>query len=318
TASPAVTRTNSQLSVVAVTPTVSKTVIQAVPSTSTVATVTSFVTSTVTSVVSTVTSFTDTPKVRDFEGRNAPKNKVPIPTWLKPHCSASISKACSHFVTTKTCTKTAYVTKTKHCTKGVATVVKTNTVAVTPTTTVTVVRTSTSTANAVTSTVKVTSSSLVGVTKTVKGTNIQTVTSISTVFLPSPSITIITVTPTSTTTTTTTDTTTTSTTTTSSTTTSATPTQTVYVPVQGVLRLARVSDGSQYGYLANGNAAYGSGATTTDITEAQLVTIPGEAFALSANQIDVQIVSPQGQYGYIGGTQLDNSGNGDLAVGSAK
>ncbi|KAK0541349.1 hypothetical protein OC835_000210 [Tilletia horrida] len=347
TASPAVTRTNSQLSVVAVTPTVSKTVIQAVPSTSTVATVTSFATSTVTSVVSTVTSFTANPPLgrdyfEDFEERNAPKNKVPIPAWLKPHCSASISKACSAFVSTKTCTKTAYVTKTKHCTKGVATVVKTNTVAVTPTTTVTVVSVSTSTASAVMATVKVTSSSLVGVTKTVKGTKIQTVPVTSTVLLPSPSNTITTVTTTpattsttsssssttststmetststtDTSTSTTSTTTSSTTTTTSSTTTSSTPTPTVQGPVQGVLRFALASDGSQYGYLAAGNGAYGSLVVTQDITEAQRVKIASEVIALGGSQVDIQYASPQG-YAYFGGTQLSDSGNGDLVTGSS-
>ncbi|KAK0569584.1 hypothetical protein OC861_000764 [Tilletia horrida] len=173
TASPAVTRTNSQLSVVAVTPTVKETVVDTVAFTSTVATVTSLVTSTVTSVVSTYTSFVPPPIARN--------NKEHIPDWLKGHCDDTISKACSHFVSTKTCTKTAYVTTTKHCTKGLATVVKTNTVAVTPTTTVTVVRTSTSTAAAVTSTEKVTSSSLVPVTDTVTGTKVETVTAVATV-----------------------------------------------------------------------------------------------------------------------------------------
>ncbi|KAK0526052.1 hypothetical protein OC842_005308 [Tilletia horrida] len=336
TASPAVTRTNSQLSVVAVTPTVSKTVIQAVPSTSTVATVTSFATSTVTSVVSTVTSFTANPPLgrdyfEDFEERNAPKNKVPIPAWLKPHCSASISKACSAFVSTKTCTKTAYVTKTKHCTKGVATVVKTNTVAVTPTTTVTVVSVSTSTASAVMATVKVTSSSLVGVTKTVKGTKIQTVPVTSTPFehyhdrhyhsnhhlhhliflfhylyfhdgdfdLDNRHLYFH---------------------------------HFHYYIIHyhyhfqhhhfvhsypNLLRFALASDGSQYGYLAAGNGAYGSLVVTQDITEAQRVKIASEVIALGGSQVDIQYASPQG-YAYFGGTQLSDSGNGDLVTGSSK
>ncbi|KAK0544388.1 hypothetical protein OC846_006095, partial [Tilletia horrida] len=106
TASPALTQTNSRVSVVAVTPTVQKTIDRTVPFTTTVATITSFVTSTATQVAPTVTSF--------------------IPRNNEQH------------------TKTA--TRTKNCTKGVATVIKTSTVAASPITTITVVRTSNSTA----------------------------------------------------------------------------------------------------------------------------------------------------------------------------
>ncbi|KAK0527887.1 hypothetical protein OC842_004727 [Tilletia horrida] len=235
TASP-ITRTNSQLSIIAVTPTVQQTIVKTVPFTSTVATITSVVTSTATRIVSTVTSYTDAPVPR--------KNKERIPDWLEGHCDDSISKACSNMVSTKTCTKTKTVTKTTARTSGVVTVIRTNTVAFTPTTTITVVRTSRSTAAPVTATVKLTSSSLVPVTATVVGTE------------------------------------------------------------------------SFYGYVQAGNAAYGAGATTTDLSQALLTTMSGNTFATGGSLIDFPIVDGQ-TYPFFGATQLSNSGNGDLSVGSS-
>ncbi|KAK0523821.1 hypothetical protein OC835_006132 [Tilletia horrida] len=305
TASP-ITRTNSQLSIIAVTPTVQQTIVKTVPFTSTVATITSVVTSTATRIVSTVTSYTDAPVPR--------KNKERIPDWLEGHCDDSISKACSNMVSTKTCTKTKTVTKTTARTSGVVTVIRTNTVAFTPTTTITVVRTSRSTAAPVTATVKLTSSSLVPVTATVVGTEVDTVTATSTILLPQPTTIII---PSTTTSSSSTSTSTTSTSTSTTTTIITTPLPTTPVDVTGYLKLVRFSDRqSFYGYVQAGNAAYGAGATTTDLSQALLTTMSGNTFATGGSLIDFPIVDGQ-TYHFFGGAQLSNSGNGDLSVGSS-
>ncbi|CAD6887664.1 unnamed protein product [Tilletia controversa] len=180
TASP-VTKFSTQLSVVQVTPTVVQTIATVLPFTSTVTTVTSVVTAT-TAVTQTFTTFT---AVAERRGKN-----VNIPRWLQPHCSASISRACSHIVVpkTKTCTKT--VTTTKTVKGGVNTVTgsKVATIIVTPTKTSVVTSTSTNTKPAITKTTVITSSSLVPVTATVLDTTVLTVTSTAVIALPTPTI----------------------------------------------------------------------------------------------------------------------------------
>jgi len=86
--------------------------------------------------------------------------------------------------------------------------------------------------------------------------------------------------------------------------------------VRGYIRLVKASDQSFYGYVAEGNGAYGSGAVTTDIAQALDTSLSGIVFTTGGSLIDLPIINAQ-TYGFIGGTQLDNSGNGDLAAGSA-
>ncbi|KAE8220181.1 hypothetical protein CF319_g6253 [Tilletia indica] len=150
TASPA-TKFSTKISVVNVTPTstVVQTVATVIPITSTVTTVTSFVTAT-TAVTKTVTTFTALAERRD--------QNVPIPYWLKPHRSASISRACSHIVVPKTKTNTRTVTTTQIVKNGV----KTTTV--------------------------IPSSSLVPVTATVVKTTVVAVTSTAAITRPSPTV----------------------------------------------------------------------------------------------------------------------------------
>ncbi|KAE8227468.1 hypothetical protein CF319_g93 [Tilletia indica] len=180
TASP-VTKYSTKLSVVDVTSTVFQTVASAVPSTSTVTTVTAVVSAT-TAVTQTITSYLPINDRRKNSG---------IPYWLQPHCSASISRACSHVVTskTKTCHKT--VTSTRTVKSGVSTVTnsKTATIVVTPTQNSVVTSISTKINPALTSTIVSASSSLVPVTATEIVTSFTTVTSTVVAALPVPTMT---------------------------------------------------------------------------------------------------------------------------------
>ncbi|KAK0521350.1 hypothetical protein OC842_006805, partial [Tilletia horrida] len=132
--------------------------------------------------------------------------------------------------------------------------------------------------------------------------------------------TIITDLPTTTSTTTTTSATSktdTTTTTTTSTTTTVTATPTTLAPVRGFIRVVDVSNSNTLGYLNVVASSQGQAGSVAGSEFADIFELSGSTFALGGSGLNLRIVGDTSSFPYMGGVQLGNSGNGDLAVGSS-